>query len=298
MSSQESVPTTNTTAGVPLLALCSVMLVIDSMHFIWARMLLSYADPIQSSLFILVIGTTQVGLWGWWQGSLRLDVFRRHFWFFLSIGTLVAVSTVINYNAVAFIDAGTAAMLSRASILFNIIIGIVWLGDRLSRRQTVGAGLAILGAFLVTFQPGDYAMVGALMVLGSTLMYALHAVLTKRYGDDIEFVNFFFYRLFSTTTVLFLIAAANQKLSLPSLSVFWLFLLVATVDVVISRTLYYTSLRRLQISIHTIILTVSPVFSLVWAFFLFTTFPQPQQLMGGMIVLLGVFLVMFRTSAP
>ena len=56
----------------------------------------------------------------------------------------------------------------------------------------------------------------------------------------------------------------------------WLLIVVAgTVDIVISRTLYYVALRRLPMSLHAIILTLSPVVTLLWAYW--TTLADMRQ---------------------
>jgi drug/metabolite transporter (DMT)-like permease len=44
-------------------------------------------------------------------------------------------------------------------------------------------------------------------------------------------------------------------------------------------------------SIHTIVLTISPVATVLWSLLLFDTMPTPQQLLGGTAVILGVLIV-------
>jgi drug/metabolite transporter (DMT)-like permease len=46
-----------------------------------------------------------------------------------------------------------------------------------------------------------------------------------------------------------------------------------------------------SMSVHTIILTLSPVVSIALSLFLFGTFPGPQELLGGVLVLIGVVIV-------
>src|SRR5690606_10453980 len=120
-------------------------------------------------------------------------------WFYLSIGFLVGASTAMSYSAVAYLDTGTASMLAKTSTLFSIGIGLWWLHERLHRIQFLGAALALIGVILITFQPGDIFRWGALLILASSLMYAYHAALVKRYGNDMGFIDFFFYRLLFTT---------------------------------------------------------------------------------------------------
>ena len=174
--------------------LIGALLIVDSLHFVFARILLPLVPPLTAALFVLAIGTAEVGLFSMLHRRIDLAAFVRQRWFFLSIGFCVAASTALNYTAVAFIDPGTASLLAKAEIAFTLSIGIVWLGDQLTRTQGAGALLALFGVAMITFQPGDYLSPGAMMVLGSAFLYALHAAITKRYGGQIDFVDFFFFR--------------------------------------------------------------------------------------------------------
>ena len=275
-------------AGVVLIL---PLLLMDSLHFVFARLLLPHISPGVSAMYVLAIATIEVGLFAMVRGRLRFKVQKRHLWFLLVIGFLVAASTNINFEAVAFIDPGTASLLAETYILFGVGFGLIWLRDRLTRAQIGGALVAVAGVFIITFQSGDYMRLGSMMVLSSAFMYSAHAAIAKRYAGDIEFLDFFFLRLLCTTGFLLLFALGRRALAWPSATAWLLLALVATVDVVVSRTLYYVSLRRLNMSIHSIVLTLSPVAAICWSLLLFDTFPTPQQLLGGAAVILGVLLV-------
>jgi drug/metabolite transporter (DMT)-like permease len=267
------------------------LLIVDSLHFVFARLLLPHISPSVSATYVLAIATIEVGLFALIRGRLHVRVLKRHLWLFLVIGFLVGASTNINFEAVAFIDPGTAALLAQSYILFSVFLGLVWLREQLTLPQIGGALVALVGVFIITFQPGDYARIGSLLVLGAALMYALHAAVAKRYSGSIEFLDFFFFRLLCTTGFLFLFSLGRGALVWPSSTAWPLLVIVGTVDVVISRTLYYVALRRLKISIHSIVLTLSPVLAICWSILLFDTSPTHQQLLGGAAVILGVLLV-------
>ncbi len=267
------------------------LLIVDSLHFVFARLLLPHISPGVSAMYVLAIGTVEVGLFGLIRRRLHWRVLGRHLWFFLAIGVLVAASTNINYEAVAFIDPGTASLLSETTILFGLGFGLLWLREKLTTPQLGGALTAVAGVFIITFQPGDYLRLGSLLVLGSAFMYAVHAAVAKRWGGQIEFLDFFFFRLLCTTGMLLLFAVGRRAVVWPSATAWVLLALVGTVDVVVSRTLYYIALRRLRMSIHSIVLTLSPVAAICWSLLLFDTFPTPQQLLGGAAVIAGVLIV-------
>ena len=280
--------------NVPLIIICLVL--IDSLHFVFAKMLVPYLPPVTSAFYVLGVATVQLGVFAQLQGSLQWLTFRRSAWLFLTIGFLIATSTAMNYVAVEFVDPGTASLLAKAGILFSLGFSLFWLKEHLNRWQGAGVVLTLIGVFVITFQPGDYFRLGSLLVIGSTFLYAIHTALVKRYTEHISLVEFFFFRLLATSSFLFLFTAAGNNLVWPSGRA-WLILIIAgTVDVLISRTLYYKSLRLLTMSMHTIVMTLSPVIAVLWSIFLFETPFTWQQAVGGAGILVGVAIVMLKQT--
>jgi drug/metabolite transporter (DMT)-like permease len=274
--------------------LFAVLLVVDSLHFVFARALLPHLPPEMSAFLLLGVAAVEVGAYQAARGRVHPYAFLGHWRFFAAIGLLVAASTVINYSAVAYIDPGTASLLGKTSVLFSLALSLWWLRERLQRVEVIGALLAIAGTFVISFQPGDYLRLGSLLVLASTFFYAVHTAIVKRHGEAIDFGDFFLYRVATTAFFLFLFVVARGRLVAPT-PVAWLLVIVAgTVDVVISRSLYYLSLRRMTMSIHTIILTPSPVVTILWSLALFGETPSALGLAGGFLIILGVALVTMR----
>ena len=75
--------------------LIGVLLIVDSLHFVFARILLPLLPPLTAALFVLAIGTIEVGLFGMLRRRIDLAAFVRRRWFFLSIGFCVAASTAL-----------------------------------------------------------------------------------------------------------------------------------------------------------------------------------------------------------
>ncbi len=273
---------------IPLL---SLVLLFDSLHFIFARLLLSHVSVDVSAMYVMIVATVQVGLYGWFTGQLKVALLYKHWRFFLLIGALIGFSTHLSFVGVRYIDAGTAAMLGKIETIFSVLLGIFWLRERFSPWQLVGTVIAIGGTIAIAYQPDSQLQWGALLILISSFCYSLHFALVKRSGDEIDFVNFFFYRVLFTALVLFLSAAGRQVLVWPSWNGWLVLLLAGTMDVTISRTFYYLALRRFNMSLLSVITTLSPVAAILWALVLFDTMPTQQQLLGGVGVLIGVLVV-------
>jgi drug/metabolite transporter (DMT)-like permease len=278
------------------LAFIALLLTVDSLHFVFARLLLPNIDHSISPMYVMAIATLEIGIYGFATKKLKLSGLGKRIWVFLAIGGLIAGSMMINYGAVAYIDPGTASLLTQTGTIWGLLLGVFWLKDKLRTKQIWGALIAILGVLIITYQTGDYLRLGSFMVLASAFMYALHAAIAKRYGDEMDLLNFFFYRVLFILLFLMAFAGASGQLAWPK-GIAWVFLfLTGTVDVVISRLLYYFTLRRLSLSLLTIILTLSPVVTILWALALFQEVPNGQQMLGGAAVLAGVLIVSLNRS--
>jgi drug/metabolite transporter (DMT)-like permease len=268
-----------------------VLLVVDSLHFVFARLLAPHLPGVTSAFYVLAVATLEVTVFLAFKGHIRPRLFLQNASFFLVIGLLVAASTGLNYIAVSYIDPGTAAMLAQTSTIFALGLSVVWLREHLTSVEIFGAALALLGVFIISFQTGDYLRLGSLMVLASSFMYALHAAIVKRHGGDMEFSNFFLWRVASTAAFLLLFTSVRGQWVWPGREAWVIILIAGTVDVVFSRVLYYVALRRLKMSLHTIILTLSPVLTVLWSLLLFSEQPSTQAFVGGAVVILGVVIV-------
>ena len=269
----------------------AIMLIVDSTFFIFARLLQQYLPAQQSTFYMMGTGTLMVVIYAAIKKRLRFRILCENLGFFMLIGFLVALSTNLNYEAMAFIDPGTASLLNQSTIVFGLFWGLVWLHEKLNRRQGIGALIAIVGVIIITFQKGDYLRLGSLLVLISSLSYSFHSAVVKKYGDRFDFLEFFAFRLICNCFFLFLMVIFTTGLSLPPAPVWPLLLFAAAVEVCISRPLYYLVLRKYPFSILSILLTLSPILTVVWALILFGTIPTWIQLIGGLGIIAGVLVM-------
>lgn len=272
------------------------LVTVDSLHFAFARLLLPHLAPSVGAMYVLIVATVEVLVVSLVCARSIPALTWKRFRIFFVIGLLVGGSTYIDYEAMAFIDPGTAALLFQASIFFGIALGIWLLKESLTSFQTVGTLLAVSGVVAITFHPGDYMRIGALLIFISAFMYSLHAVIAKRYGSSMDFFDFFFFRLLFTSIVLILFCFAKQELVWPPKDTWLLLIVVGTVDVVISRAFYYLAMRQLTVSMLSVSLTLSPALAVVWAVFFFDAFFTAKQIIGGILVLMGVLLALVRSS--
>lgn len=274
-----------------------MVLLFDSLHLIWARSLNHSLHPIASSFWVLGLAAVEIAIFLTIRREVDFSVFKEHFRFFVSIGVLVAIATSMNYTAVNYVDAGTASMLSRSTTIFAIAFGIIWLKDHLTLLQWLGAAIALIGVLTISFQPVRSFQIGALLVLGSAFAYALHSAIVKRYGGEMDFANFMLFRVGTIAVILLFFVIGAPVVTGEPIRFFpsgfeWIVLLiVGTVDVVFSRVFFYWSLRKIELSFHSIFLVLAPVVTVLWSYLFFGETPNLQTYIGGAIVILGIFVV-------
>ncbi|MEM5775442.1 MAG: DMT family transporter, partial [Anaerolineaceae bacterium] len=247
------------------IGLTGLMLITDSMYFVFARLLQPFLPPEQATLYSMTIGMLLVAGYAANKRRLHFRVLFENIGFFMLIGFLIAFASNMSYTAMHYIDPGTASILSQTTIVFGLVWGLVWLREKLTSRQIIGAVIAIAGVVVITFQKGDYLRLGSLIIVLSSLSYSFHSAVVKKYGAKFDFLEFYAFRMICNCLCLFVWALFTTDFMVPPAGALPFILLVAAVDICISRPLYYAVLHRYSVSILSILLTISPILTVAWS---------------------------------
>ncbi|MDH5353720.1 MAG: EamA family transporter [Gammaproteobacteria bacterium] len=151
--------------------------VIWGMGFIIAKAAMSHFSPI---LLMALRFTLTAGCLIWFfRPPVRL--FKNLFWISL---VSAAIQYSLTFNGVKGIDASTAGLLVQLEVPFGLIMAWIFLGDRISIKQTIGIMIAFLGAVLIIGEPklsGD--LVYAFMVIGGAFTWAIGQIMIKKLGN-------------------------------------------------------------------------------------------------------------------
>ena len=127
------------------------------------------------ALWSFVMLAVLVGLLGRWQELWR-ELRSRKLLLMLSLSTLFIAA-----NWLMFIYAVTSGQVLQASLgyfinpLVNVLLGVVFLRERLRTRQTLSIGLALIGVLVLTLLVGEVPWIA----LALALTFSLYALMRK-----------------------------------------------------------------------------------------------------------------------
>ncbi len=104
------------------------------------------------------IRTTVVGVFAWmlaWAVSRpwNLEALPRKTWSFLALsGLATGLSWICYFRALQLGEASRVAPIDKLSVVLVIALSVVFLGERLSLRESCGAGLIVVGALLLAWK--------------------------------------------------------------------------------------------------------------------------------------------------
>lgn len=211
----------------------------------------------------------------------------------------VFVHQVIQATALLTIDASAAGWIISFSPVFTVILSVLFLHEKMTVSKAAGMIVAIIGVLLVTTSSSQQSFqfsnnVGYLLMILSTLNWAIYSVLLKRLHIQLPslVVTFYMCLLGFTLTTPFLIRNRGWEIIPFLTNVEWAHLLF--LGVFVSGVAYWywaKALEVLEASQVSVFLYLEPVATLITAILLLQEKIIPISILGGIIIIIGVILV-------
>lgn len=157
-----------TVSGKAIIVKLSYRYGVDAVTVIMYRML--FAFPLFAAL-------------AWWSGRGQPRLTARDWRFLFVLGfTGYYLASFLDFAGLQYIGASLERLILYLNPTLVLLIGVVFLGKRASRRQWLALGLSYLGV-LVAFGAdvtvsGPQVALGVALVFGSTVSYALYLVMS------------------------------------------------------------------------------------------------------------------------
>lgn len=281
-------------AGLVYAVLSSLFL---STGFVLAKHFLQYTNPeTLNTLWFGIAFIVSIAILLVRNSSKTINAFKDHWKDGLVVGGANALAAGLWFHSINISGPTLTAFLVRFSTIFIIVLGILFLKEKLHLHDVAGLLIALAGAFTISFANGDYLKVGTLVALAASLAIAVHQVLSKVYVKTIDPLMLVSLRTLYTALFLLLYAAIFSKLQpFPLGQLPWLTIAI-TVNAVFGFVFFYKALELLDVSKVAIIRTLDPFIVVVYVFAIFRTVPDLNEIIGGTLVVAGVLVTMYGHS--
>lgn len=271
------------------------------------KMFVVELDPLVfTAIRALIIGLVFLTLSGF-RIRLKGGEFRNAPWRYLLLIGIIGggLAFWLYFSGLSLTTAGRAAFLHKTLPLWATAFAIIFLRERISRKQFYALVTMLVGMLILYMAKiGPAALwanpsFGDFLIIGATILWALENVIAKKAmlrGETHYVVSF--ARMFFGALVLFgilvLLGRFDALLTLSSAQL--LNITISTAILFAYIFCWYWSIKLINLSKAASILLLSPVVTLI----LGTAFlgePAPAfQLVGAALILIGAF-VMFRVKS-
>ena len=223
---------------------------------------------------------------------------RKDFWVLISTGLLLAVHWVTYFKA---LQVSTVAIGTIALHTYPIITVLVEpLVDRVKLRLTdlLMALIVLVGIVVLVpeFSLESTVTQGILWGIASAVMFTIRNLMVRRHVQRYSGATVMLYQTAVSALVLLPVVASMGNLG-PVVENWQKFLLVGTVFTALTQTLYASSLRHLSAKTVSIIASLLPLYSTIFAAIILAEVPSIRTVIGGIIVMGAVLFETLRVAS-
>ena len=230
-------------------------------------------------------------------------VTRREFKVLLALGVLMAGSSLALYCSFNFMDAGIASTILFVYPVMVAVIMAVFFKEKVTPVTIVSIVLALSGISLL-YKGGDGAVlstVGVILVIISSLTYAVYIVVVNKSSLRMSSVKLTFYVLFIGTIMIILYSFTGDSARLQSItSVHSLFyaLLLAVFPTVISLILMVIAVHNVGSTPTAVMGALEPITAVCIGVFVFGEVFTMRLAVGCLLILTAVTLIVAGKALP
>ena len=275
----------------------AAMLAMWSFNYVAAKTALRYFDGLTLAAFrIEIAGLILLPIYFLRRNRGKLT--RRDVWTLSYLGWLLCANQLFFTVGLVYTTSGHSAMILAIGPILVLLLARAMKIEALTTAKIAGMALAFTGAAILAAENGfdlrrSPTLSGDLITLLGTTCFTFYVVLSKRVAskyDSIEMnaVNVFASAIVLLPLAIFLAVHRGWK-SVPWEG--WMGLLyMAAISSVAAYTLFYWALRYMEASRVAAVNYFQPIGAILVAALFLREVPTRHLLLGGVLILLGVYL--------
>lgn len=221
----------------------------------------------------------------------------------LVIAVLEGAATGLFYLAIkAMENPAVVSFIGNIGPVFVTLMGILLLKERFRSSQVIGIVITIIGIFVINFREGGFAGFvdpGSIYVISAAFLFSLATIVGRRMHHLLVPGYMSLIRSFLLALVMALLFFPASELAPISMNIWKDLALGSLLETLIVIVFAYQALKLIEATKTSLLISTKGVWTLLLAWIFLGVFPTGFQLVGGLLTLVGVWLITWsRNSTP
>lgn len=279
-----------------LLALASAVL--SGAIPIFGKITVTIFSSIFVTFVIPAIVAVLLGFIAVFKKEIVKNLAKKNSLWILAIGFFAALGSLFSFHGLSIGKASDAGFLLQFEVLFASILAFIFLKEKLSLSQIIGLFLMTLGGFAITIEKTFSLSTANILFLMTSFVWAINTVIVKRQLKNFSPIFLAYGRYFVSSVILFWFSVSSfgeniMKITLPNA-----FLLLSYGLVIVGLILLlYNALRFVKTAEAISCQLLSPILTVFIGIFFLKESLETGRIVGGGIVLIGLFLMLQKKSS-
>lgn len=263
-----------------------------------------FSKSVLNHLSMLYFGVLWFSLGALWNGSwfllsrdyknLKEFAGRKTMVAFL-VAILEGVATGLFYLAIkAMENPAVVSFIGNIGPVFVTLMGILLLKERFHSSQVIGIVITIGGVFVINFREGGFAGFlepGSIYVIAAAFLFSLATIVGRRWHQLLVPGYMSLIRsVFLAAAMAILFFRFGEPIPL-SLNMWRDLALGSFLETLVVIVFAYQALKLIEATKTSLIISTKGVWTLIFAWIFLGVFPSAVQLVGGLLTLVGVWLI-------
>lgn len=218
----------------------------------------------------------------------RQKNYQRGFLIGLLIGVVLFIANSMQQIALQYSTAGKAAFITCLYIVF-VPLGAKLLGKIIRRENWLGAGLAMVGLYLLAIREGFSIQIGDAILFVSAFVWTAQILLIDRFASKVDLIELSTAQIFITTVLSFAAMFALETPSLTAMFSAWFPILYGGVmSAGVAFTLQNYGQRYAEPSAAAILMSFEAIFGALAGWFFLNEVMTAREIFGCVLMLIGM----------
>ena len=234
--------------------------------------------------------------------SQRAEVskLRNYTKIFIYTSILTSIGAALWIISIRTIGIPLTSFLMKAQTLFALMLGMMFLGERLNKGETVGIAITITGGVIVAYQSDIGLLIGTFTALAAAFFYSALSFIVKKYAQNLNMLTVANLRALGVAIFLLIYLFVTGTFEMPTRLIDIIFMALGGITgAYIAKACQFQAIKLIDVSRTTAVLPMESIFVVLLSYFIFKEIPSTIKLIGGALIITGViFLVIFRGQKP